>query len=99
MEVIERWATIALGAPLLPGPALGRLGRMYFPVFQQFKKQLGQLDTWLESAIAHAKTKSFEPTVYMTARLSPDQFPFARQVQVACDTAKLAASRLRCTSP
>jgi len=27
-------------------------------------------------------------------RLAPDQFAFARQVQTACDTAKLAASRL-----
>lgn len=67
---------------------------MYFEIFGEFKKVLGQLDKWLEAAAAHAAAKSFDPTVFMGLRLAPDQFPFARQVQTACDTAKLAASRL-----
>lgn len=67
---------------------------MYFKIFQQMKKTLGQLDTWLEKASEHAKTKPFDPTVLMTARLAPDQFAFARQVQIACDTAKAGASRI-----
>ena len=67
---------------------------MYFETFGQFKKQLGQLDKWLEAAATHAKTKSFDPGVYLQLRLAPDQFPFVRQVQTACDTAKLAAARL-----
>jgi hypothetical protein len=67
---------------------------MYFETFGQIKKQLGQLDKWLEAAAAHAKAKSFDPSVYLQLRLAPDQFPFVRQVQTACDTAKLAASRL-----
>jgi hypothetical protein len=67
---------------------------MYFEIFGQFKKTLGQLETWLEAASAHATAKSFDPSVFMTSRLAPDQFAFARQVQIACDTAKLAASRL-----
>ncbi len=67
---------------------------MYFETFQQFKKTLGQLDTWLETAAAHAKEKSFDPDLYLGFRLAPDQLAFARQVQIACDTAKLAASRL-----
>ena len=41
-----------------------------------------------------AKEKSFDPNLFLGFRLSPDQFAFARQVQTACDTAKLAASRL-----
>jgi uncharacterized protein len=32
--------------------------------------------------------------VFVGLRLAPDQFAFARQVQTACDTAKLAAARL-----
>jgi len=32
--------------------------------------------------------------VFLGLRLAPDQFPFVKQVQIACDTAKLAASRL-----
>jgi hypothetical protein len=58
------------------------------------KKQLGQLDRWLEAASAHAQAKAFDSSVFLGLRLAPDQFPFARQVQTACDTAKLAAARL-----
>lgn len=67
---------------------------MYSTIFGQMKKHLRQLDKWLETAGEHAKAKSFDPNLYLGFRLSPDQFAFARQVQVACDTAKLAASRL-----
>lgn len=71
-----------------------KMRRMYFQTFGQFKKMLGQLDKWLEAAEAHAKAKSFDGNVFLGLRLAPDQFAFARQVQTACDTAKLAASRL-----
>jgi hypothetical protein len=67
---------------------------MYYATFRQMKKMLGQLDKWLDAAGASAKAKSFDPNLFLGFRLSPDQFAFARQVQVACDTAKLAASRL-----
>lgn len=58
------------------------------------KKMLGQLDRWLETAETYAKEKSFDPNLFLGFRLAPDQFGFARQVQIACDTSKLAASRL-----
>jgi hypothetical protein len=67
---------------------------MYFETFGQMKKVLGQLDKWFDAATAHAKEKSFDPNVFLGLRLAPDQFAFVKQVQVACDTAKLAASRL-----
>jgi hypothetical protein len=67
---------------------------MYFEAIGQMKKQLGQLDKWLEAAAAFAKTKSFDPDTFVGCRLAPDQFAFARQVQTACDTAKLVAARL-----
>lgn len=67
---------------------------MYFKMFGQLKKQLGQMDTWFDALVAHAQAKSFDPNVLFAFRLAPDQFPFARQVQLASDTAKLAASRL-----
>jgi hypothetical protein len=70
------------------------LRAMYYETLRQFKKQLGQLDKWLEAAHAFAQEKSFDPDLFLGFRLSPDQFAFARQVQTACDTAKLAASRL-----
>jgi hypothetical protein len=67
---------------------------MYFEMFGQIKKTLGQLEKWLEAAAAHATAKSFDSSIYLGLRLAPDQFAFARQVQTACDTAKLAAARL-----
>jgi hypothetical protein len=68
--------------------------RMYYETFRQMKKQLGQLDKWLETAATNAKERSFDPNLFLDFRLSPDQFAFARQVQIACDTLKLGASRL-----
>lgn len=67
---------------------------MYFEIISQMKKTLTQLDTWLTSAAAFAKEKKIEPEVILGLRLSPDQFAFARQVQIACDTAKVAAARI-----
>jgi hypothetical protein len=67
---------------------------MYHQIFGQMKKVLGQLDKWLEAAAAHAQSRSFDANVFLELRLAPDQFPLLRQVQTACDTAKLAASRL-----
>ena len=67
---------------------------MFYETLGQLKKTLGQLEKWLEAAEAHATAKSFDPSVYLGLRLAPDQFAFARQVQLACDTAKQAAARL-----
>jgi len=67
---------------------------MYFETFSEFKRILGHLDAWLEAATVYARSKSFDPNVLVSARLAPDQFPLVRQVQSACDTAKLAAARL-----
>ncbi len=67
---------------------------MYYESFLQMKKVLGQLSGWLDKAEAFAKEKSFEPSLFAGFRLAPDQLALARQVQVACDTVKLGASRL-----
>lgn len=67
---------------------------MYFETIGQMKKTLTQLEKWLEAAQAHAAAKSFDPNILLGVRLAPDQFALARQVQTACDTAKLAAARL-----
>jgi len=70
------------------------LRAMHYAILCQMKKQLGQLDMWLETAAKSAQTRSFDPNLFLGFRLAPDQFAFARQVQTACDTAKLAAARL-----
>jgi uncharacterized protein len=67
---------------------------MFYPLVLQMKKQLGQLDKWFDRAAEHAKAKSYDPNVLLSFRFAPDQFPFVRQVQIACDTAKLGVSRI-----
>lgn len=67
---------------------------MYAETFAQFRKQLGQLDKWLVTASEYAKSRNFDPNVFATLRLAPDQFPLVRQVQIACDTVKIAAAFL-----
>jgi len=67
---------------------------MYYDLFLQIKKTLGQMNTWFDKADAYAKEKSFDVNTLVGFRLAPDQLAFARQVQIACDTAKLGASRL-----
>lgn len=64
------------------------------PFLREMRTMLVNLDAWLAKAIEHAKAKGFDPDVLAQARLAPDQFPLARQVQAACDSAKLAAARL-----
>ena len=67
---------------------------IYKTVIPQFSKMLGNLSKILDTAAAHAQDNKFEMSVLLQARLSPDQFSLMRQIQIACDTAKLAAARL-----
>lgn len=67
---------------------------IHFATVAQLAKMLENLDRWIEKAVAHAKAKGFDPDVLVQARLAPDQFPFARQVQSACDNAKNASARI-----
>jgi hypothetical protein len=75
-------------------PQTGYPTAMYIETFSQFKKQLGQLDKWLVAASEYAKSRNFDPNVFLTQRLAPDQFPLTRQVQIACDTVKLTVAYL-----
>lgn len=65
----------------------------------QMKKMLGNLDAWLTKAEADAATRAFDPSLLLTARLAPDQYMLPRQIQAACDAAKLAAARLSGSEP
>jgi hypothetical protein len=67
---------------------------MYYPLIGQMKRQLRQMDVWFDKAEAHAKARAFDPNVFVTYRLAPDQFALARQIDGACDSVKLAAARL-----
>ncbi len=57
-------------------------------------KTLSNLRNLLEKATAHAEAKKIDPAVLINSRLYPDMFPLSRQIQIATDMAKGAASRL-----
>lgn len=67
---------------------------LYEVTIPQFAKMLLNLNMILDKAAKHAEAKKFEVDILLNSRLAPDQFNLIRQVQIACDTAKLAASRL-----
>jgi hypothetical protein len=59
-----------------------------------FAKILENIEKWMDKAEEHAKERAFEVDVLAQSRLAPDQYPFVRQVQSACDQAKFAAAYL-----
>jgi len=61
------------------------------PVFQQI---LAALAGVLAKAETHAAERKIEPAALLQARLFPDMFPLARQVQIACDFATSVSARL-----
>ena len=67
---------------------------MYQASAPRFANTLKNLSTILDKAQTHADAKKIDTKVYTAARLYPDMFPMARQVQSACDTAKGAVARL-----
>ncbi|MCC7441553.1 MAG: DUF1993 domain-containing protein [Bdellovibrionales bacterium] len=67
---------------------------MYELLIPQTRKSLAQLSALLDKAAAFAESRKFDVEVLLNTRLAPDQFHLIRQVQIACDTAKLGAARL-----
>jgi len=67
---------------------------MYQASTPRFAAMLRNLSALIDKADAHCAAKKIEPAAITTARLYPDMFPFTRQVQIACDTAKGAVARL-----
>ena len=67
---------------------------MYQASAPRFANTLKNLCAILDKAQAHAEMRKIDPLVLTSARLFPDMFALARQVQIACDTAKGAVGRL-----
>lgn len=55
---------------------------------------LGSLDAVLAKAEADCAARKIDPQVFVNGRLAPDMLPLKRQVQIATDHAKGAATRL-----
>lgn len=64
-----------------------------FLTIREMHKVLGQVNVWLDKAVAHATAKKFEPESMLHWRIAPDMFPLTQQLQFTCDQAKFAASR------
>lgn len=67
---------------------------LYDATVPQFIKMLKNLNVILDKGAQFAESKKIEMEVLLNSRLAPDQFTLLRQVQIACDTAKLGAARL-----
>src|SRR5262249_47250211 len=67
---------------------------MYQASAPRFVNTLRNLSAILDKAQAHAEARKIDPLVLTSSRLYPDMFALARQVQIACDTAKGAVARL-----
>jgi hypothetical protein len=67
---------------------------MYQASTPRFANILRNLSAILDKAEAHCAAKKIDPAALATYRLYPDMFPFTRQVQIACDSAKGAVARL-----
>jgi hypothetical protein len=67
---------------------------MYQASAPRFANTLQNLSAILDKAKAHAEAKKIDELVLTSSRLYPDMFALARQVQIACDSAKGAVARL-----
>lgn len=67
---------------------------MYDVSIPAFVRALENLSAIFHKAETYAEAKKIEPSTLINARLAPDMFPLARQVQIATDTAKGCAARL-----
>lgn len=67
---------------------------MYQASVPVFLRGFDNLSVLLDQAEEFAASRKIHPSVLIEARLFPDMFPLARQVQLASDAAKRAAARL-----
>jgi hypothetical protein len=67
---------------------------MYSASVPLFQRSLAGLSKVLEKGAAFAETKKIDQAVLLQARLAPDMFALARQVQIASDTVKGCVARL-----
>ena len=67
---------------------------MYQASVPVFLRAFDNLSAILDKGAAFAAAKKIDPSVLINARLAPDMFALARQVQIASDTVKGCVARL-----
>ncbi len=61
---------------------------------ETFTTMLGTLSQLLEKGAEHARTRQIDPGTLVQARLAPDMYPLAKQVQFSCELACRTTARL-----
>lgn len=61
---------------------------------EQFSTTLTAFKGILQKGQDFCEAKKIDFSVLAQTRLAPDQFPLAKQIQIACDSAKFAVARL-----
>ena len=59
-----------------------------------FLRALEALSKILDKAAAHCSAKKIDEAVLLQTRLTPNMFPFVKQVHISCDFAKNTLGRL-----
>lgn len=67
---------------------------MYHASVPRIASMLTNLSQLLDKAQTHVESKKWNESALTQFRLYPDMLPMARQVQIACDTAKGVVARL-----
>ncbi len=67
---------------------------MYQASIPVFIRALKNLSAILAKGAANAAERKIDPSVFVNARLAPDMFALARQVQITSDTVKAFAARV-----
>lgn len=64
-----------------------------------YSRLLTNLESVLDKASTWAAERKIEPAALIQARLAPDMYPLAKQIQIATDMAKGTVARLAGTEP
>ena len=72
---------------------------MYQASVPTIVRALNNLAALLEKADQHATAKNIDPAAFVNARLYPDMFALAKQVQIASDISKGGTARLAQIDP
>lgn len=67
---------------------------MYTCSIPPLVRNLNNLAAILQKGADHAAAKGIDQSVFISARLAPDMFPLARQIQITSDVSKGCAARL-----
>lgn len=67
---------------------------LYDATVPVFTKHLNGVNKWLDKAVEYETHKHIDPETLLAGRLAPDQYPFTRQIQAACDQAKWTCAKL-----